>query len=130
MRGAVSGWSLATGLLAAPFAWLLDELGSYFIAATACQLKASGDALTMVRGSSPAYIVLTAVTWLIALGGLWIALHNWRKTRDEPTGGGHHLLGEGRTRFVAMCGLMTSISFTLGFVYLTLQMVAAPLCEP
>jgi hypothetical protein len=132
LRGAVSGWALATGLVAAPFAWLLDELGSYFISATECQLKGSGDVMMMVRGSSPAYLLLTAVTWLIALGGLWLALHNWRKTRDEHPGGGHHLLalGEGRTRFVAMCGLMASIVFTFGFLYLTLQMFAAPLCEP
>jgi hypothetical protein len=132
LRATVSGWALAFGLLAAPLAWSLDELGSYIIAANECQLKSSGDITQMIRGSSPGYIVLTIVTWLIALAGLRVALHNWRKTRDEHEGGGHHLisLGEGRTRFVSMAGLMTSIAFTLGFVYLTLQMFAAPLCEP
>ncbi|MGZ5198533.1 MAG: hypothetical protein ACXWC4_02095 [Telluria sp.] len=131
-RAAVSRWALGFGLLAAPLAWSLDEIGSYILAANACELKASGDATLMIRGSSPAYIALTAVTWLIALAGLWVALQNWRKTRDEHPGGGHHLvaLGEGRTRFVSMCGLMASIAFTLGFLYLTLQVFAAPLCEP
>jgi hypothetical protein len=131
-RAAVSGWALGFGLLAAPLAWSLDELGSYIIAAAECQLKGSGSVMSMVRGSTPSYIVLTIVTWLIALAGLWVALHNWRKTRDEHPGSGHHLLaiGEGRTRFMSMCGLMTSASFTVGFVYLTLQMFAAPLCEP
>jgi hypothetical protein len=132
LRATVSGWAMAFGLLAAPLAWSLDELGSYIIAASECQLKSSGDITQMIRGSSPGYIVLTIVTWLIALAGLRVALHNWRKTRGEHEGGGHHLiaLGEGRTRFVSMAGLMTSIVFTLGFVYLTLQMFAAPLCEP
>jgi hypothetical protein len=132
MRAAVSRWALAIGLLAAPFAWSLDELGSYILAANECQLKGSGDANMLVHGSSPAYLVLTAATWLIALAGVWVALGNWRKTRDEHPGGGHHLvaLGEGRTRFVAMAGLMTSVTFALAFIFLTLQMFAAPLCEP
>lgn len=131
-RGAVSGWALAFGLLAAPLAWSLDELASYIVAANECQLKGSGDATTMIRGDSPAYLVITVITVLIALAGLWVATQNWRKTRNEHPGSGHHLvaLGEGRTRFVAMAGLMTSIGFTLGFLYVLLQMYAAPLCEP
>jgi hypothetical protein len=132
LRARVSRLALAFALLAAPLAWSLDELGAYILASNSCQLKASGEAALLVRGNSPGFLALTAVTWLIALAGVWVALQNWHKTQDEHPGGGAHLvdLGEGRARFMSMCGLMTSIGFALGFVYLSLQMVAAPLCEP
>jgi len=121
---------MAFGLLAAPLAWSADELVLYFIAAHECRLRALGDASALQHASSGWFVGVTLVTVLIALAGLLVSIRNWRRTRGEDRGSGHHLLemGRGRTRFMAMWGMLVSIGFLVGFVFLILDMVTAPLC--
>jgi hypothetical protein len=132
LRGHVGRFALWFALLGAPLAWSLDELAAYLIASNSCGPKGYSQASLLMRGSSAAYLALTALTWLIAVAAVWVALANWRKTKDEHPGGGSHLmeLGEGRTRFMSMWGLMTSASFAVAFAYLAVQNLAAPLCDP
>ena len=46
---------------------------------------------------------------------------NWGRTRDEKEGSGHHLMeaGDGRSRFMAMVGLICSGLFLLATVFAT-----------
>jgi hypothetical protein len=62
--------------------------------------------------------VLLAVSLAaLAVGGgaVAVAARSWRATRGETGGGRHRALetGEGRTRFMALAGLLTGLLFLL-----------------
>ena len=130
-RSSLSLSALWFGMLAAPLAWSTEELVGYFIASRVCNMKSSVGAMSVALTTSPWFAGLSFVTYVVAFAGLWIAIANWRRTREEHGGSGHHLLelGEGRTRFMSMWGLLASIAAVIGLVFITTQMVAAPLCE-
>jgi hypothetical protein len=132
-RGRISRRILWYGLLGAALAFSLDELASYIVAANKCALHTASGVPYMVRGTQPSYLGLAVLTFAIALGGTWAAYKSWRRTRGEhPGGSGQHVAehGEGRTRFMAMCALMTSVGMVIGLVFMLLQLLSAPLCEP
>jgi hypothetical protein len=130
-RHSLSLSALWFGLLAAPLAWSSEELFGYFIASHFCTMKSSTSAASVALATSPWFAGLTIIAYIVAFAGLWVAIGNWRKTREEHRGSGHHLLelGEGRTRFMAMWGFLASIAAVIGLVFITIQMVAAPLCQ-
>jgi hypothetical protein len=130
-RHALGLSALWFGILAAPLAWSAEELISYFIASHLCKMKSSTGIVSVALTTSPWFSGLSFVTYVVAFAGLWVAISNWRKTREEHRGSGHHLLelGEGRTRFMAMCGLLASIAAVIGLLFITTQMIVAPLCE-
>jgi uncharacterized membrane protein YeiB len=129
-RREVGPFRLAFGLLAAPLAWSADELFSYGAASLLCRMKASGSGQTLAVADSPWFLALIVVTLVIAVAGFVVALDNWRKTRGEQAGSGHHLpqLGEGRSRFAATCGLLTSGGFLVAFLFMLANLILAPLC--
>jgi len=131
-RGTVSRRVLWYALLGAALAFSFDELANYIVAANACALRAASATPHMVRATAPWYLGLTALSFVAALVGLWAAQRSWRRTRGEhPGGSGQHVAehGEGRTRFMALCALITSIGMLIGLVFMLLQLVSAPLCE-
>lgn len=129
-RSRVSGRLLLFILLAAPSGWILQELLGWAIASQQCGMRSAQEAAAMVRAGSPWFWLLIAIAFLLALSGTLAAWTAWRATRAEKSGSGHHLaeLGEGRTRFLAMCGLITSAGFLLALLFHLVQLVAAPLC--
>lgn len=129
-RHEVGKSALWFGILAAPIAWLTGQLLDYGTASYVCAANSAAPAARLVRATEPWFLWLTGVGFLIALVSCWIAYRNWDRTRAERPGSGHHLLelGEGRTRFLAMCGLVTSGGFSLAFLFTGAYMVVAPLC--
>lgn len=129
-RSRVSGRRLLFILLAAPGAWMLMELLGWAIASRQCGLRAAQWSGELVRGGSWLLYVLIAAAFVLALAATLSAWTAWRATRDEKSGAGQQLaqLGEGRTRFLAMCGLIISSGFFLALLFVLLQLVAAPLC--
>lgn len=131
-RGKVGRRILYFGLLGAALAYAVDQLASYIMAAHECALHTATGGPGMVRATEPRYLVPLAVAFLISLGAVWAAYTSWHRTRDEhPGGSSEHVAehGEGRTRFIALCALLTSIAMVLGLVFTLLQLVSAPLCE-
>lgn len=129
-RHAVGKWALWFGILGAPGAWLVVQMFDYGAASQFCGARSAEPAAQLVRATAPSFLWLTGLAFLVALAGCWVAYRNWRRTRNEQSGSGHHLLelGEGRTRFMAMCGLVTSVSFSLAFLFTGAYMIVAPLC--
>lgn len=66
----------------------------------------------------------------MALAALWAAYGAWRRSHAEQAGGGERTLevGEGRTRFLALCGIVTSFGFLIGIAFALLPLVMVPLC--
>lgn len=129
-RDKVSGGALAFGLLAAPAAWGVNELAQYYLASRLCLMKSSVGAPALSRADHPGFIAIALATFLITLWGVWMAAGCWQRSRNEHLGEGHHLIerGEGRTRFLAMTGLITSAGFAIAFLFMFAQLFMAPLC--
>ena len=97
----VSPYLLWAGLLLAPLAFSLQVVCSYPVAADLCR-----------RGGNPLWwlVGINVATVLVAAAGLWAAWMSWRRTRAEKAGGAEATAerGDGRTRFLAQLGLISS----------------------
>jgi hypothetical protein len=120
-RHRVSKFVLWFGLFGAAAAWNIQLIVNYAVAAHACYPR-------YVPLPIPAYgetafsvplIVVSIAALVIGVAGLFCAIAGWRTTSAETGGGSHWLLdtGEGRTRFMAAAGIMTSSVFLLAILF-------------
>lgn len=118
------------GILAAPLAWSAQELVCYYLASRLCRPGAAGYGTGLALRLSPSFLVVTAVTLLIALAGAWTAWTNWRKVRDIRRESNLHPreIHAERSRFMARCALVTNVGFLGAFVFMTAEFIVAPLC--
>jgi hypothetical protein len=126
----VSPASLWFGVLATPFAWSAQELFSYMVASSVCRLRGEAMLDAHVRALSAPFVLVTAVTLLIALAGVWAGIANWRKTRKERRDSSLDLrkIGAERARFLGRCGMINSIIFIVAFFFTTADILMVPLC--
>ena len=130
IRANVALKSLWFGILGAPMAWISLELLSYILTTSVCdtnnQTRLSDHSLEVWQYLIP----LNVVAGIIALSAIVIAIHNWRKSSHEKSGSAHQLIevGEGRTRFLAMFGLLTSIGFIVALLFSSITLFLMPLC--
>jgi hypothetical protein len=106
------------GLFGAPVAWSLQLLASYALVAHGCYPDAQPMTMPVVPGLKTLVLgtgVAALAVALLAGGSAW---RSWRATRHEPEGEHEALLeaGEGRTRFMALAGLLLGAVFVLGIV--------------
>jgi hypothetical protein len=66
----------------------------------------------------------------IAMVAVWVSWRNLRKTHDEHPGGHGHLMetGTGRTRFLALWGVMLGGGFALASVVTGVAFAVLPRC--
>ena len=86
---------------------------------------------------APIWYALHPMLWsidmiAIAIGiaaGL-VAWRNWHRTRGEAAGSAHTMIEacEGRTRFLALCGLLASGGFVLALGFATIGLLVVPVC--
>ncbi len=125
-RHLVNVWLLLAGLGAGPFAWILQLVASYGVASYAC-FPPLGPRLGGLpvgwSAEAPGLTAVNLVCLAIALIGLAASFVHWRRTRTEKSGGHESLLetGEGRTRFVASCGMMAGAGFALAILFNTVE---------
>jgi hypothetical protein len=131
-RGRAEASALAFGLAAAPLAWVLQLVIGYGVASHVC-FPADNPVTGVPPDLDTVWWVLLAVELIagvIALAGAATAYGSWRATREEASGEAHHMIeaGEGRTRFLALWGLMTSFGFLGAIVFSLVGLFAVPLC--
>jgi hypothetical protein len=118
LRHTAPAWLLIVGLLAAPVAWSLQLLISYGVSGEKC--GAYGPLATLPLGSRSMTFAAIGVAAVVAcLLGLWAAYVTWRLTREEASGD-HHVgltAGAGRTRFLGLCGIISSATFLVGAAF-------------
>ncbi|MDQ6626941.1 MAG: hypothetical protein M3Z29_00585 [Pseudomonadota bacterium] len=104
------------GLIGAPVAWSLQELINVSLAGHACYPHDMPLAMPLFDHLKGISIGVEAVAFLVCAVAGVVAYSAWRKTRDEKPGDAHQLLGsgDGRTRFMAMAGMLTSGLFAIG----------------
>jgi len=100
-RGDVPLAALAIGLVGGPTAWFVQTC--------------AGSSLSGPHGNATAAGIVVAASVLVALLCAAIAWRAYRRTAAEQHGDHSHLLevGTGRTRFLALWGLMFSVGFAI-----------------
>jgi hypothetical protein len=129
-RQRVRLWVLMFGLVAAPIFWLAQLLLGYGVSAAACY---GGDHPTTIASGASLRMALfsfDAAALIVALAGAAVSYASWHAVHGEQQSGPHHALevGEGRTRFMALWGILSSLCFGGAIVFNTMASVMAPLC--
>ncbi len=129
-RHRVQRWSLWFGLLGAPLAWSLQELVNVGLAGHACYPHDVPLAAPLWSQLGGAVLWVEAVALAVCIAAGLVAFASWRRSRNEGPGDAHQLLGggDGRTRFMAMAGIMTSVLFLFGTALATINIAAVPAC--
>jgi hypothetical protein len=131
-RRKVSFWTLMFGCWAAPVFWIGQLTLGYWASAELCY---GSDHPTVTEFSGTlhgALLVFDVVAIAAALMGGAVSLGAWQATREENKGDVHHALhvGEGRSRFMALWGIMSSLWFLGAIVFNTIGSLVVPLCTP
>lgn len=114
---------LWAGVLTAPVAWIVAELLGYYLTSRACD-RASAATASHAGGTQ---VVLAVSLGVIALGGLSIAIANWRAVRAPSSAGDPPAWGRGQ--FMALAGVITSALFVLGIVLFALPPFLVNACD-
>lgn len=117
-------------ILGAPLAWSLQLIINVSLAGYACYPHDVPLATPVWPHlvSIAAGVEAVAVGVCIAAGiASWL---NWRRSRGEKLGGAHQVVesGDGRTRFMAMVGMMASALFLIATAFAALNLTATPVC--
>lgn len=122
--------ALLYGLIAAPVAWSLGELVNAALAQEACFPGTEPLATPAFLNLHTLHAAVLAISLLISVSAAVVALGAWRSTRNEQAGGSHALIsiGEGRSRFMALAGLLTSLGFVIAIVFSAPALALVPAC--
>jgi hypothetical protein len=121
-RGAVSLAALWFGLLGGPLGWSIQTLVNLPVASHGCFPRLEPLDHPGNGNVSGIAFVVSIFAALICLAALGVAVRTWARTRGEQqpaSGSGQRHepgtalteTGEGRTRFMALCGVLTSLTF-------------------
>jgi hypothetical protein len=129
-RHRVALGTLIFGLSAGPAAWSVAWMTSVALAQEACYPGTVPLTTPAFGGVHVALVTLNGLACAVTVAGGMVAYRNWRKTRTEHPGPGQTLLeiGEGRARFMAMAGILTSAGFLLALLFGIPAIVFGPLC--
>jgi hypothetical protein len=131
-RHRVSTTLMTFAVTGAGGAWLIQLIFDYGLAAHRCYPADEPVLAPDVPGSwtHPALLALNLVAILMAIAASAAARSIWHRTKDEHGGSAHRLLtaGEGRTRFLAMCGQLAGIGFLIAILFDTVALYMVPRC--
>ena len=116
--GALAMWFC---ILGAPAAWSLQQLVNAPLFAHGCYPKDVPLAEPIWTNARGVALGIEAVAIVVCILAGLMAWRNWRRTRAEKEGSGHHLMesGDGRSRFMSMVGLICSALFLLATIFAT-----------
>jgi len=123
---------LFAALAAGPAAWIVQLIAGYAIASVACTAqRAAGGASGFAFAGEPAWLIALNLAALVVVvaGGVYCRIA-WNRTANEKAGGPEAALtiGSGRTRFLAVWGMMSSVGFSLAVLFDTIEPLLVPGC--
>ena len=120
LRHRVPLWALWFGLAGAPAAWGAQLLTSYALSAHNCYPRLVPLAVPEGGSRQLGLFLLAIFATAIAASvfALVTSIRSWRVTLDESSGDGHVALdvGDGRTQFMALGGILISSLFLIAVV--------------
>jgi hypothetical protein len=129
-RARVGRWTTWFSILGAPLAWSLQLLINASLSAHGCYPHDVPLAVPLWGHLDAAAAGVEAVAAAVCFAAGFAAWLNWRRSRGEKAGNAHHLVesGDGRTRFMAMVGMMTSALFLIATGFAALNLTTVPAC--
>lgn len=129
LRSAAPLFLLFFGVAAGPIVWIIHLIVNAIVAGHAC----AGSELGYTEwGWSAERLILVAIdaaALVTAFAATLVSLWCWRAVNAEHAGTGNILqVGEGRTRFIAACGILTGAGFMLAILFDTFAAISAPRC--
>jgi hypothetical protein len=130
-RGRVHGVPMWFAILGAPVAWSLQQLIAPTMFMHGCYPNDTPLFEPIWGNARPVALWIEAVAILVCLAAGAVAWRNWARSRDEKEGSAHHLIeaGDGRTRFMALVGLICSGLFLIVIVFSTGLLYMVPPCN-
>jgi hypothetical protein len=137
-RGQVGLGALWFGLAGGFAAWSVQTLVNLALASHACYPRLYPLAAPVVAGMRGIVFAVGLAALAVCVAAMATAWRSWARTRHEQqpaTGSGQNLTpetalletGEGRTRFLAFAGVLTSVTFLLvSVVHTTTLFLVAP----
>ena len=124
-RGNVPLWTLWFGFLGAPLGWTLQTLANTAITSHGCYPQLYPLSSPITGGLRGILFVTSVVAIVLAVAALAMSFSTWRRTsaeHQEKSGAAASRhdqstaaleTGEGRTRFMALSGVLTSVVFLI-----------------
>jgi hypothetical protein len=121
---------LLFGAAAAPLVWMGHLWLSYGLSSRTCFPADMANAGVSGAGLRDALLAFDAGAIVVTLIALAVSYRSWRTTRAETSGRVEHTveIGEGRTRFLAVWGMISSLMFLVAVVFAAIASVMVPLC--
>ena len=118
-RGKVGLFGLFYGLVAAPLAWVVSQIANSTLGQEACFPGTEPLAAPAFAGVHALQATILLAALVVSASAAIVAFGSWRSTRDEQAGDQHDLLsvGEGRSRFMAFAGVLTSVGFFVASLF-------------
>lgn len=132
LRGQVSLLASAFGLLGGPLAWFIQICAGYTLASWPCFPQEQRN-LTPMAGyvwTWTAIITVSIAAFIICVSAFLLSRQAYRRVRDESHGDHQHLMdvGGGRTRFLALWGMIFSAAFGVATAMNALAYFLLPRC--
>jgi len=129
-RAKVGAFPIWFAIVAAPLAWNLQLLFNVALVAHGCYPHDEPRSEPLWNHLATATTAIEAIAMAVCVVAGLVAWRNWRRTREEAAGSAHHLIegGDGRTRFMAMSGMLTSGIVLVASIYAILSHLTVPWC--
>ncbi|MBE7940905.1 MULTISPECIES: hypothetical protein [Ramlibacter] len=128
-RDRTSAWALGAGLVLGPAAFFLQMAVAVPLLSNGCDLGWE-PRVGAIPGLHGLALAVDVVALVLVVCSAAIAAGAWRRTAGEKPGGGHRLLGsgDGRTRFMAMAGLIANLIVGAAVLYVLLAHALLTVC--
>jgi hypothetical protein len=131
-RDKVSGIESLFGLLGGPLAWFVQLCAGYIMASWPC-FPLEQHRIVPQSGytwTGEAIVVVSIAAIVVALAAFVVSRRTFNRTRDESRGGHQGLLevGSGRTRFLALWGMVLGAGFAIATAMTTIAFFVLPRC--
>jgi hypothetical protein len=131
-RHRVSAFESAFGLLGGPGAWFVQLCAGYAMASWPCFPRDEHRFLP-----EPAYawtwsaiVAVSIAATIVSVAAYVVSRRTYNRVQDEGHGDHQHLLevGSGRTRFLAIWGMILGAAFAVGTAMTTVAFFVLPRC--
>jgi hypothetical protein len=126
-RKRVGMLALGFGIVGAPLAWNIELLVGTALSGQQCFPRYLPLAVPLWTGTWGFLLAMSVAAIVMAIAAGLVSWRSWRRTRDEKPGSVYG--GNGRTRFMAMCGLLCSGLFLIALVFTLAAVLLVPLCS-
>ena len=130
-RERVGRFAIWFAIAAAPLAWNLQLLFNVGLSSYGCFPHDEPRARPLWAHLPSAVGAIEVAAFVVCVVAALVAWRNWHRTRTERPGSAHRVLeaGDGRTRFMALVGLLTSGLFGLAVILAAIVLALVPPCN-